>query len=81
MSTCKTRVYLSPLNTIMAKIDEVKEYIGFLKVIFVTLIALDTSLIAWIFKNHTTYDKMSVYVIFLTILVLTVIVCFYLYIY
>ena len=36
----------------MAKIDEVKEYIGFLKVVFVTLIAIDTSLIAWIFKNH-----------------------------
>ncbi len=35
----------------MAKLDEVKEFIGFLKVIFVTLIAIDTSLIAWIFKG------------------------------
>jgi cellulose synthase/poly-beta-1,6-N-acetylglucosamine synthase-like glycosyltransferase len=60
----------------MAKIDEVKEYIGFLKVLFVTLIALDTSLIAWIFKNHAIYDKISIYVIFSTVLVLTTIVCF-----
>jgi len=35
----------------MAKIDETKEFIGFLKVIFVTLIAIDTSLIAYILKN------------------------------
>jgi len=35
----------------MAKIDKIKEFIGFLKAIFVTLIVIDTSLIAWIFKN------------------------------
>jgi hypothetical protein len=35
----------------LAKIDEAKEYIGFLKAIFITLIVIDTSLIAWVFKN------------------------------
>jgi hypothetical protein len=30
----------------MAKLDEVKEFIGFLKAIFVTLVVVDTSLIA-----------------------------------
>ena len=60
----------------MAKLDEVKEFIGFLKVIFVTLIAIDTSLIAWIFKNHFISDKISVYIIFSIIVILTTIICF-----
>jgi len=60
----------------MAKIDEVKEYIGFLKVVFVTLIAIDTSLIAWIFKNHIIPDKISVYIVFGIIFIMTIIVCF-----
>ncbi|NOX15545.1 MAG: hypothetical protein GXP61_05925 [Epsilonproteobacteria bacterium] len=59
----------------MAKIDEIKEFIGFLKVLFVTLVAVDTSLIAWIFKNHVIPDKISVYVVFGIVLVITVIVC------
>ena len=52
----------------MAKLDEVKEFIGFLKVVFVTLVAVDTSLIAWIFKNHIISDKISVYTVFGTAL-------------
>jgi len=59
----------------MAKLDEIKEFIGFLKVVFVTLIAIDTSLIAWIFKNHTITDKISVYSVFSIIIIATVIVC------
>ena len=59
----------------MAKLDEVKEFIGFLKVVFVTLIAIDTSLIAWIFKNHTLTDKVSVYTIFGIIFIITIIIC------
>ena len=60
----------------MAKIDEIKEFIGFLKVIFVTFIAIDTSLIAWIFKNHSTCDVFTVYSIFFVIVVITLLVCF-----
>jgi len=37
----------------MAKIDEVKEFIGFLKAIFITLIVIDTSLIAYVFRNFS----------------------------
>jgi hypothetical protein len=59
----------------MAKIDEIKEFIGFLKVIFVTLIAIDTSLIAYIFKNHLLLDMVSVYTIFGIIVVITIIIC------
>ena len=60
----------------MAKIDEVKEYIGFLKVVFVTLVAIDTSLIAWIFKNHILSDKISIYIVFGIIFIMTIIICF-----
>jgi hypothetical protein len=37
------------LEYFMAKIDEIKEFIGLLKVIFIILVAIDTSLIAWTF--------------------------------
>ncbi len=37
----------------MAKIDEIKELIGFLKVLFATFVAIDVSLIAWLNKNYS----------------------------
>jgi len=46
----------------MADIDEVKESIGFLKAIFLMLIAIDSSLIAWLF-NHSELSAKSVVVI------------------
>jgi len=36
----------------MAKIDEIKELIGFLKVLFAAFVAIDVSLIAWLYKNY-----------------------------
>lgn len=36
-----------PLRNTMARMDRVKEALGWLKVVFVTLVALDISLIAW----------------------------------
>jgi len=60
----------------MAKIDEIKEFVGFLKVIFVTLIAIDTSLIAWIFKNYGLTDSLSAYVVFGAIILITSVICF-----
>ena len=47
----------------MAKIDKQKEYISFLKAIFLTLIAIDTSMIAWLF-NHPKIDFYSIIVLF-----------------
>jgi len=35
----------------MAKLDRYKEFIGFLKAIFLVLIAIDVSLISWLFKH------------------------------
>jgi len=47
----------------MAKLDEVKEFIGFLKAIFITLIVVDTSLIAWVFKNFNIEVSLKLYIV------------------
>lgn len=52
----------------MAKIDEIKEFIGFLKAIFITLIVIDTSLIAWVFKNFESEVIWKLYVVLLLVL-------------
>jgi hypothetical protein len=58
----------------MAKLDEIKEYIGFLKTIFITLIVIDTSLIAWIFKNYDLVVVWKQYTVFVLIIILCIIV-------
>jgi hypothetical protein len=40
------------IQLFIAKIDEIKELIGFLKVLFATFVAIDVSLIAWLTKNY-----------------------------
>ena len=58
----------------MAKIDEVKEYIGFLKAIFVTLFVIDTSLIAWIFKNYDSVIHWKLYIVLSLVIFLCIII-------
>ncbi len=55
----------------MAKIDKIKELIGFLKAIFITLIIIDTSLIAWEFKNYLEVQNWKLYVVLFLIIVLS----------
>ena len=52
----------------MSKLDKVKESIGLLKAVFVVLIAIDSSLIAWLF-NHPSLTARSGVVIFAIIFV------------
>jgi hypothetical protein len=48
----------------MAKIDKEKEYINFLKAIFLTFIAIDSSLIAYLFNHsHLTIKTMIVLIV------------------
>ena len=56
----------------MPKIDEVKEFIGFLKAIFVLLVVIDTSLIAWIFKNFGQENIMKLYIVVFVILIISI---------
>ena len=55
----------------MAKIDEIKETIGFYKAIFITLLVIDSSLIAWIFKNYNI-NKTKMYIVLFVIVCLSI---------
>ncbi len=53
----------------MAKIDEVKEFIGYLKVLIGIAIAVALSLIAWLFNNYdilSLTDKILTMVVFIS---------------
>jgi len=52
----------------MAQLDEIKEFIGFLKAIFLVLIAIDSSLVAWLF-NHTAVNIKSIVILFLILMI------------
>ena len=54
----------------MAKIDEIKESIGYLKVIFSIMIAINISLVAWLYKNYATIDILDI----LSLLVLSILI-------
>ncbi len=41
----------------MARIDKLKEEIGWLKIVFAILIATDISLIAWVIQNYGKIGK------------------------
>ncbi len=44
----------------MSKADRLKEEIGWLKLVFGALIAVDVSLVAWLAQNYATADRMLV---------------------
>ena len=45
----------------MGKIDRQKELIGYMKVIFGILVAMDVSLVAWIFKHAADLSRFYLY--------------------
>jgi len=51
----------------MAKIDEIKEVIGWLKVVFGILTAIDISLLGWLAQN---YNSASIYLLGTALLVI-----------
>ncbi|MGH8569965.1 MAG: hypothetical protein ACREXU_18655 [Gammaproteobacteria bacterium] len=44
----------------MSQAERIKELLGWLKVVFVALVAIDVSLIAWLAQNFRTADAMLV---------------------
>ena len=58
----------------MPKIDEVKEFIGFMKAIFILMIVIDTSLIAWVFKNFADESTNRLYIVVLIILAISIVI-------
>ena len=55
----------------MAKIDEVKEFINFLKSIFITLVVIETSLIAYSFQTYLVKNQtINLYAIIVLVLII-----------
>ena len=53
----------------MSRADRIKEALGWLKVVFVALVAVDVSLIAWLAQNFQSADNV------LVVLTLVAVVC------
>lgn len=55
----------------MGKIDEIKEQIGWLKVVFGLLTAIDIGLISWLAKNYTIANTILLYLVLLVVAICT----------
>ena len=60
----------------MAKIDKEKEYVNFLKAIFLTFIAIDSSLIAYLFNHSHLTIKTAIVLIIIFIFSVVIILLF-----
>jgi 4-hydroxybenzoate polyprenyltransferase len=56
----------------MSKSEGIKEELGWLKVIFGVLVAIDVSLVAWIGQNFGSPNRILVWVAILAVAVVTV---------
>ena len=56
----------------MGKIDKAKELIGYMKVIFSILIAIDVSLVAWLFKHGSVLVDYYIYASSILVVLITV---------
>lgn len=50
----------SRYNIEMSEADRIKEVIGWLKIVFAVLVAVEVSLIAWLAQNYQTADSVLV---------------------
>ena len=60
----------------MAKIDKVKESIGYYKVIFSILIAIDVSIVGWLFQHYSSLDSSKIVYSSLMIIFITICIIF-----
>ncbi|MFP4332509.1 MAG: hypothetical protein ACLFQJ_04355 [Campylobacterales bacterium] len=56
----------------MAKIEKVRELIGYLKIVFGVFIAVGVSLVGWLFQNSEKISDVKIIVAVLTIVCLAV---------
>ena len=56
----------------MSEIDEIKEFIGYLKVVFALVLASTIGLISWLVQNYQSAEKLLLYADVLLIMVLVV---------
>ena len=60
----------------MAKIDKIKETIGYLKVVFGVLVAIDVSIIGWLFKNAQLLSSLKIVISLIAIVATTLAIIF-----
>ncbi len=55
----------------MSRLDRAKELIGYLKVIFGILVAIDVSLVAWLFQHANKIDDTKIILVSASVLMVT----------
>ncbi len=56
----------------MSEVDEIKEFIGYLKVIFALILATTVGLISWLVQNYNSTEKLLVCADILLIIILII---------
>ena len=56
----------------MAKIDKIKELIGYLKVVLGILVAIDVSIIGWLFKNEERLSNTKIVLSSIAVVIATI---------
>ncbi|NKC13696.1 MAG: hypothetical protein GKR94_16365 [Gammaproteobacteria bacterium] len=56
----------------MPKLDKLKEELGWLKVVFGVLIAIDISLVGWLVQNFSDANAVLLIIVFIIVIMLTV---------
>ncbi len=56
----------------MPEVDEIKEFIGYLKVIFALILATTVGLMSWLVQNYNSTEKLLVYADILLIIILII---------
>lgn len=59
----------------MSEVDEIKEFIGYLKVVFALVLATTIGLVSWLVQNYQSADTLLFYgdVVLIVVLVITLI--------
>lgn len=70
-SCCVGIVLARRLQSPMSKADRIKEALGWLKVVFVALVAVDVSLIAWLAQNFQSAENILVVLAFIAVVCTT----------
>ncbi len=58
----------------MSKVDGIREELGWLKVVFAVLVAIDVSLVAWVAQNYGAANSVLVIAAIVAVAVLTAVV-------
>ena len=64
------------IRCLVAKIDKIKEQIGYLKVIFGLLFATDLSLIGYLFNKYSSLSLLKMVLVLVGIVIVTVTIYF-----